>query len=48
MVHFVWTPQAQEAFETLKQALMVATSLAFPVHYLPCILDTDASEVARR
>jgi len=46
MVHFVWTPQAQEAFETLKQALMDATSLVFPVPYLPCILDTDASEVA--
>jgi len=45
MVRFVWTPQAQEAFETLKQALMDATSLAFPVPYLPCILDTDASEV---
>jgi len=36
-VRFTWTPQAQEAFETLKQALMDATSLAFPVPYLPCI-----------
>jgi len=43
MVHFVWTPKA---FETLKRALMDATSLAFPVPYLPCILDTDALEVA--
>ena len=46
MVRFSWTPQAQDAFERLKQALMDVTSLAFPVPYLPCILDTDASEVA--
>jgi len=46
MVRFSWTSQAQEAFERLKKALMDATSLAFPVPYLPCILDTDASEVA--
>jgi len=46
MVRFTWTPQAQKAFETLKQALMDATSLEFPVTYLPCILDTNASEVA--
>jgi len=46
MVRFSWTPQAQEAFERLKQALMDATLFAFPVPYLPCILDTDASEVA--
>ena len=46
MVRFSWSPQAQDAFERLKQALMDVTSLAFPVPYLPCILDTDASEVA--
>jgi len=46
MVRFSWTPQAQDAFERLKQALMDVTSLAFPVPYLPCILDRDASEVA--
>ena len=46
LVRFTWTPQTQEAFELLKQALMNATSLAFPVPYLQCILDTDASEVA--
>jgi len=46
MVRFSWTPQAQDAFERLKQVLMDVTSLAFPLPYLPCILDTDASEVA--
>jgi len=29
----------------LKQALLDATTLAFPVAGLPCILDTDASDV---
>jgi len=46
MVRYSWTPQAQDAFERLKQALIDVTSLAFPVPYLPCTLDTDASEVA--
>jgi len=45
MVQFSWTPQAHDAFERLKQALMDATSLAFPVPYFTCILDTDTSEV---
>jgi len=31
---------------TLKKALVEATSLAFPVPQEPCILDTDASDVA--
>ena len=35
MVRFSWSPQAQDAFERLKQALMDVTSLAFPVPYLP-------------
>ena len=37
---FVWTDEAQETFEKLKQAL------AYPIPGLPCILDTDASDVA--
>jgi len=28
---FEWNPQAQKAFEALKEALMQATSLAFPI-----------------
>jgi len=43
---FVWTDEAQEAFDKLKQALIDATSLAFPYSELPRILDTDASDVA--
>jgi len=34
------------AFEGLKDALMEVTSLAYPIPNEPCILDTDASEVA--
>jgi len=34
------------AFDALKLALMEATSLAFPHPNLPCLLDTDASDVA--
>jgi len=30
-MHFEWTPDAQVAFEALKEALMEATSLAFPI-----------------
>jgi len=43
---FVWMDEAQEAFDKLKQALIDATSLAFPYSELPRILDTDASDVA--
>jgi len=43
---FIWTSEAQEAFDQLKQALIDATSLAFPYSELPQILDTDASDVA--
>jgi len=45
-VRFTWSQEAQQAFERLKEALMEITSLSFPVPYLPCILDTDASDVA--
>jgi len=45
-VRFTWSQEAQQAFDSLKEALMEITSLLFPVPYLPCILDTDASDVA--
>jgi len=45
-IRFEWSPEAQVAFEALKDALMDATSLAYPIPGVPCILDTDASEVA--
>ena len=44
-VRFEWTEEAQEAFDKLKQALMDAASLAFPHPNVPCIVDTDASDV---
>jgi len=43
---FVWTNEAQAAFDKLKQALINACSLAFPYPKLPIILDSDASDVA--
>ena len=46
MVRFEWSKEAQLAFEALKKALVEATSLAFPVPQEPCILHTDASDVA--
>ena len=42
---FEWSPEAQVVFEALKDALMEATSLAYPIPNVSCILDTDASEV---
>jgi len=45
-VRFTWSQEAQQAFDRLKEALMEITSLSFPIPYLPCILDTDASDVA--
>jgi len=46
MARFEWTEEAQQAFKALKKALVEATSLAFPLRQEPCILDTDASDVA--
>jgi len=46
MARFEWSEEAQQAFEALKKALVEATSLAFPVPQEPCILDTDAPDVA--
>jgi len=45
-VKFEWTSEVQEAFNTLKAALIDAPSLAFPNPHLPCIVDPDASNVA--
>lgn len=43
---FVWTDAAQQAFDGLKAALMKVTTLAYPYPDIPCIVDTDASDVA--
>jgi len=45
-VHFEWSKEAQDAFDKLKQALQDATSLPFPHPDIPCIVDSDASDVA--
>jgi hypothetical protein len=41
-----WTPQCQEAFDTLKYALTHAPVLAYPIYAEPFILTTDASKYA--
>jgi len=41
-----WSHEAQIAFEALKEALIEATSLAFSIPNMLCILDNEASEVA--
>ena len=46
MARFEWSEEAQQAFKAFKKALVEATSLTFPVPQEPCILDTDASDVA--
>ena len=45
---FEWTDETDEAFRKLKTALMEVPILAFPHPNVPCILDTDASDVAIR
>ena len=44
-VPFKWDPEAQNAFDRLKECLTQAPILAYPDHSLPFILDTDASQV---
>lgn len=41
---FVWSPECQTAFETLKEALITSPMLAYPIPNQPFILDTDASQ----
>ena len=43
---FLWTPEAQSAFDTLKQSLLAAPILAFPDISKPFRLYTDASQYA--
>ena len=43
---FHWTLEAQIAFDKLKEALCLVPVLSFPQLGQPCILDTDASDVA--
>ena len=44
--NFNWTPEAQDAFETLKSRLTTTPILAFPMMKEPFILYTDASLTA--
>jgi hypothetical protein len=45
-VKFVWTPQAQSAFETIRDALCTAPVLALPDPSKPYVVVTDASGYA--
>ena len=45
-IAFHWTDETQLAFDRLKQALQEVDTLAYPHPDLPCILDTDAPDVA--
>ncbi len=42
---FLWSEDAQAAFDELRQRLVSALTLCFPDYSLPFILDTDASDV---
>jgi len=42
---FMWTDETQQSFEELKKALLDVDTLAYPTPGIPCILDTDASDV---
>ena len=45
-VRFVWSSEADDAFVSLKSAMLEVPTLAFPCPDRPCILDTDSSDVA--
>jgi hypothetical protein len=42
---FIWTPEHETAFTTLKQALVTAPVLALSNFSKPFVIETDASEV---
>ena len=43
-VHFKWTPECQEAFDSLRTQLTSTPILAYPNFKKPFLLDTDASD----
>ena len=43
---FMWTDETEQSFEELKKALLDVDTLAYPTPGIPCILDTDTSNVA--
>ena len=43
---FEWTDDSQTAFDKLKRAVEEATTLSFPYPNIPCIVDSDALDVA--
>ena len=43
---FLWTPECQTAFDSLKNAMISSPILGFPITNLQFILDTDASDKA--
>jgi len=42
----MWTDETQQSFEELKKALLDVDTHAYPTPGIPCILNTDASDVA--
>ena len=44
IVHFKWTPECQEAFDSLRTQLTSTPILAYPNFKKPFLLDTDASD----
>jgi len=43
---FIWTDEAQKSFDKLKSALLATEILAYPRPDLPCLLDSDASDIS--